>query len=271
MKSLAIALVGCGLWAMSPLAQSTPAKWSAEIPQLSAPEGAATHGRGGSGLGLQVGAGLLPSASFHTRLLTDLTADTLADHYLAQLVASGWKLDFKQADALLANARFSAGTPTDPLTGMLVVVPFGAARQTLVAVRLIVNRWAWTGRTGGAGAAPPRAQTLKFASQLLELPLSVTRAVFAGAGGTSNYMLHEARLECGDSPAALMPHFEVQLPKKGWTTVARIRDGSQHTVRRDSMPDPETDSSEIWMVTRMPGGREIDVAFMTVQTWRGRK
>ena len=84
-------------------------------------------------------------------------------------------------------------------------------------------------------------------------------------------MQYDMRLEAGDSPAALMPHFESQLPKKGWTTGARLGDRSQSMIRRNSMPDSETDSSEIWMLTSMPGGREIDFVFMTVQTWRGRK
>ena len=220
----------------------------------------------------QVGTGFAPSAQVHARLLTDLTATSIADHYEGQLVANGWKVAYKQTDGSLSTVRFTAGTPTDPLTGMLLVVPFDTARQTLVSVRLIVIRWSWAGRAGGAGAnMMQHGRSLKFASHLLDLPASVRRAEFIGGNGTSNFMLYDMRLEAGDSPAALMPHFEAQLPKKGWTQTARIRDRSQYVTRRDSMPDPETDSSEIWMLTSMPGTSEIDFVYMTMQTWRGRK
>jgi hypothetical protein len=278
MRSAVIVLVCFGLSVAAP-SQTPLVQFSNSIPRLTPPPGATRTGGGGAGIqpetqtSIPVGAGAVPAVHGYYRLLTELSAAAVIDHYEAQLVTNGWKVAFKQTEPALATVRFAAGTPTDPLTGMLVVVPFETGKQTLVSVRLIQNRWPWKGRAGGGGANAnsPQPFSAELGSQLLKLPRSVTRAEFGSGSGTTNYMLYDMRLQAGDGPRAILAEFESQLPRKGWEVLARINDRGQAGIRRNSMPDPETDSSEIWMLTSMPGTSDIDLAFMSIQTWRGKK
>jgi hypothetical protein len=200
----------------------------------------------------------MSSAEYHHRLRTDMTAPQVAEHYLPQLVAHGWKPTLQQFDQMLSFARFSVGSETDPLVGTLTVVPFAATTgQTLVSARLARSRapWRGTGRSGGANGL-----SLSFGplTAPLQFPTAVTRAEPRGGGASGEFRYYELRLQTRMSPAALLTDLESQLEPERWKVDARAGDATQAIVRRS-----DARFSELWMLTSMPDTGEID-AVLTI-------
>jgi hypothetical protein len=240
------------------------------IPILAAPALASIQSRGGHGalegnvrplpyeVGLNPG---MSSAEWHYRLRADMTAPQIAEHYLPLLVAHGWRPTLRQFESMLALARFSVGSETDPLIGTLTVVPFAATTgQTLVSVRLARSRapWRGTGRSGGANGL-----SLSFGQLTapLRFPTAVTQAEPRG-GGTSGEVRHyELRLQTRMSPAALMTDLESQLEQERWKVDARAGDAIQTIVRRS-----DARFSEVWMLTSMQDTGEIDAVLTIIPT-----
>ena len=238
------------------------------IPILTAPPTASIQSRGGHGafegnkrplpyeVGLNPG---MSSAEYHYRLRTDMPAPQVAEHYLPQLVAHGWKPTLRQFDSILALARFSVGSETDPLIGTLTVVPFAATGQTLVSVRLARSRAPWRG-TGRSGGTSGLRMSFGQLTAPLQFPTAVTQAEPRG-GGTSGEVRHyDLRLQTRISPAALLTHLESQLEHESWKVDARAGDAIQAIVRRSDVRG----FSEVWMLTSMPDTGEIDAGLTVI-------
>jgi hypothetical protein len=259
----------CGLVAAATTLVAAQAVPPVVIPILAAPALASIQSRGGHGalegnirplpyeVGLNPG---MSSAEYHYRLKTDMTAPQVAEHYLPQLVGHGWKPAFRQFDSMLALARFSVGSETDPLIGTLTVVPFAATGQTLVSLRLARSRapWRGTARPGGV-----RMSFGELTAPLL-FPTAVTQAEPRG-GGTSGEVRHYAlRLQTRMSPAALLKDLESQLEHETWKVDARAGDSTQAIVRRSDVRG----FSEVWMLTSMLDSGEIDAALTVIASGR---
>ena len=99
--------------------------------------------------------------------------------------------------------------------------------------------------------------------------MPITQVNALGSGGSSDYRVHDVRMQGAVAPAEILAVMESQLPAQGWTTSARLGDQFQSVMRRDSRPHPETDRAELWMLTTMPQSGDIDAAMIWIETWRG--
>jgi len=193
-----------------------------------------------------------------------LTAQSLAEHYAKQLTSHGWTLAFKQFESKFANARSSATSSVGPLVGLLTVIPFPSG-QTMVSVGLInpAAPWRDAGRRGGGGAGASQAITLSFSDgspiQLiptsLQLPLTVTKAENRSGGGSPDYKYRDTRFQTTSAPGDLMALLLKQLPADGWSVDGMVSTPVHSITVRSSAA---TGTSQLWMLTAMPGTLDVD-------------
>lgn len=231
--------------------------------RLPAPAGATSHGGGG-------GPDELPSAHVSYRLVTTLPAATIAEHYSSKLTALGWTPAAKAVDERLVVHRFAVAAP-EPAIGLLTVVPFPIGKQTVVIIGRLNHRWKLSGRAGGAGANS--TMPLSFSFGMPPRPVHFPKSVgqiepLGGFGG--GVQMSQMRVGTTDSASAMLDHLERTWTGDGWTRDARLGDRTVQVIRRSSVPDPETDASEIWMLTAVAPG-QLDLGLAVTRIWRGGK
>ena len=231
--------------------------------RLPAPSGATTDDAGG-------GPDEVPSAHVSYRLVTTLPPATLAEHYSSQLIALGWTPAAKAVDERLVVHRFAVKAP-EPAIGLLTVIPFPIGKQTVVIIGRLNHRWRMSGRAGGAGAnsAMPLSFSFGMPPRPVHFPRSVQQIEPLGGVGAAVQM-SQMRLATTDSASVMLDHLERTWTGDGWTRDARLGDGTVQVIRRSSVPDPETDASEVWMLTAVAPG-QLDLGLAVTRIWRGRK
>jgi hypothetical protein len=244
-----------------PFAQAVQAP--STMPKLLAPPDAklaSSHGdRGPDAFG-----GLTGHAAY--RLQTTMSASAIADHYVPQLVATGWKPTLSPKPSSMAIVRFSAGSTDDPLIGILTVVPFAQQQSALVMVDLIRARppTPMSGRLGGAaggGAGTPAEIPILLPDasvseipfpESVRLPQPANRVEQLVRGGSPDSSHTETRLETFASPAELMKIMESQIMPRGWIVDVRAGDPLQAVTKFN--PLWVGDSTALLLVTSLRPG-----------------
>jgi hypothetical protein len=245
----------------TPIPQAVQA--ASNMPKLVAPTDAKlmySHGdRGPESFG-----GLTGHAAY--RLQTTMSASAIADHYLPQLVAIGWKPTLSPKPSSMALVRFSAGSTDDPLVGILTVVPFAQQQSALVMIDLVRARprTSMSGRLSGAaggGAGTPAEVPILFPDasvseipfpESVHLPQPVNRVEQLVWGGSPDASHTETRLETFASPADLMKIMESQITPRGWTIDVRAGDPLQAVTKFN--PLWVGDSTALLFVTSLRAG-----------------
>lgn len=192
------------------------------------------------------------------RLQTTLSSSALAEHYVQQLSAVGWKPSFSEITRSIALARFSVDSPEAQMIGILAVVPFPETQSGAVSIELL--RSGPQGRSGGAGARAstdvwiplPDTSVSKIPfPESVHLPPTVSEVHQLMWGGTIDASHTETRFDTFASMAELMKIIEPQVIARGWTLDVRTGDALQAATKFNSPKGG--DSTALLLLTSLPG------------------
>jgi hypothetical protein len=132
------------------------------------------------------------------RLETEMPASAVADHYVQQLTALGWKPKLTQNQLSFALVRFSGQSPSGPFIGILTVVP-----TTVTRVEELMR-----GGSQDSSHAETRLDTFDSPAALMKIiePQFAARGwmVDGRAGDAVQAITKFSPLVAGDSTALLM-------------------------------------------------------------------